>query len=38
VAAKAGNPDSIIAFNPGVKTPVISLTEHEERVQYTELF
>jgi len=29
-AAKAGNPDSVIAFNPGVKVPVISLTEHED--------
>lgn len=29
-AAKAGNPESIIAFNPGVKVPVISLTEHED--------
>jgi len=29
-AAKAGNPDSIVAFNPGVKTPVISMTEHED--------
>ena len=29
-AAKAGNPDSIVAFNPGVKVPVISLTEHED--------
>lgn len=29
-ALKAGNPDSIVAFNPGVKTPVISLTEYED--------
>ncbi len=29
-ALKAGNPDSIIAFNPGVKVPVISMTEHED--------
>jgi len=29
-ALKAGNPDSIIAFNPGVKTPVISMTEYED--------
>ena len=29
-ALKAGNPDSIIAFNPGVLTPVISMTEHED--------
>lgn len=29
-ALKAGNPDSIVAFNPGVKTPVISHTEYED--------
>jgi len=29
-ALKAGNPDAIVAFNPGVKVPVISLTEHED--------
>jgi len=29
-ALKAGNPDAIVAFNPGVKAPVISLTEHED--------
>jgi hypothetical protein len=29
-ALKAGNPNSIIAFNPGVKTPVISMTEYED--------
>jgi hypothetical protein len=29
-AAKAGNPDSIVTFNPGVMVPVISLTEHED--------
>jgi len=29
-ALKAGNPDAIVAFNPGVKTPVISMTEHED--------
>ncbi|CAG7615470.1 alpha-L-fucosidase [Paenibacillus allorhizosphaerae] len=29
-ALKAGNPDSIVAFNPGVLTPVISHTEHED--------
>lgn len=29
-AARKGNPDSILAFNPGVKTPVISLTEYED--------
>lgn len=29
-AVKAGNPDSIVAFNPGVKVPVISITEHED--------
>jgi hypothetical protein len=29
-AAKAGNPDSLVAFNPGVITPVIRYTEHED--------
>ncbi len=29
-AAKAGNPDSIVAFNPGVKVPVVCHTEHED--------
>ncbi len=29
-ALKAGNPNSIIAFNPGVIVPVISLTEYED--------
>jgi hypothetical protein len=29
-ALKAGNPDSLVAFNPGVLVPVISLTEHED--------
>ena len=29
-ALKAGNSDSIIAFNPGVMVPVISLTEYED--------
>ena len=29
-AAKAGNPDSLVAFNPGVKVPILSLTEHED--------
>jgi len=29
-AAKAGNPDSLVAFNPGALTPVISMTEHED--------
>lgn len=29
-ALRAGNPESIIAFNPGVKVPVISLTEEED--------
>ncbi len=29
-AMKAGNPDSIVAFNPGVLTPVISHTEYED--------
>ncbi len=29
-AARAGNPDSIVAFNPGVKDPIITMTEHED--------
>ncbi|NLG50749.1 MAG: hypothetical protein GX552_11610 [Chloroflexi bacterium] len=29
-AAKAGNPDSLVAFNPGVLVPVISHSEHED--------
>ena len=29
-ALRAGNPDAIVAFNPGVITPVISLTECED--------
>lgn len=29
-SAKAGNPNSLVAFNPGVLTPVICYTEHEE--------
>lgn len=29
-AMKAGNPDSLVAFNPGVKVPVISHTEFED--------
>jgi len=29
-AAKAGNPGSIVAFNPGVRVPVTSLTEYED--------
>jgi hypothetical protein len=29
-AAKAGNPESLVAFNPGVKVPVISYTEFED--------
>lgn len=29
-ALKAGNPDSLVAFNPGVKVPVISHTEFED--------
>jgi len=29
-ALKAGNPESIVAFNPGVKTLVISHTEYED--------
>lgn len=28
--ARIGNPESIVAFNPGVKVPVISLTEYED--------
>jgi len=29
-AMKAGNPDALVAFNPGVKVPVISHTEFED--------
>jgi len=29
-AIKAGNPDAIVAFNPGVKLPVICHTSHED--------
>lgn len=29
-AARKGNPDSALAFNPGVKTPISSLTEEED--------
>lgn len=29
-ALRAGNPDSIVAFNPGLLTPVITLTELED--------
>jgi hypothetical protein len=29
-AVKSGNPKALVAFNPGVKTPVISLTEYED--------
>jgi len=29
-AARAGNPDSIVAFNPGVMVPIISLTPFED--------
>jgi hypothetical protein len=29
-AARAGNPASIVAFNPGVKYPVITLTPEED--------
>ncbi len=29
-AARAGNPQSIVAFNPGVTVPVIHITEHED--------
>ncbi|MBN1673215.1 MAG: hypothetical protein JXR37_19375 [Kiritimatiellae bacterium] len=28
-AMKAGNPAAIVAFNPGVKTPIVCHTEHE---------
>ena len=29
-AVKAGNPDSLVAFNPGVKVPVICYSEYED--------
>ena len=29
-AARAGNADAIVAFNPGVKVPVICHSEHED--------
>ncbi|MFH1920669.1 MAG: MBL fold metallo-hydrolase, partial [Planctomycetota bacterium] len=29
-ALKAGNPDSLVAFNPGVKVPVVCHSEHED--------
>jgi len=29
-AARAGNPESILAFNPGVKYPIIALTDQED--------
>lgn len=29
-AVKAGNPDSLVAFNPGVKLPVICYSEYED--------
>jgi len=29
-ALLAGNPDGIVAFNPGVKVPIISMTEYED--------
>ena len=29
-ATRAGNPDSIVAFNPGVKYPIIRHSEHED--------
>ncbi len=29
-AARAGNPDSIIAFNPGVVPRILSVTPHED--------
>lgn len=31
-AAKAGNPDSLVAFNPGVRVPLISHTEQEDYI------
>ncbi|MGB9594709.1 MAG: hypothetical protein ACPL7B_00400 [Candidatus Poribacteria bacterium] len=30
LALKSGNPNSIVAFNPGIKVPVISHTEYED--------
>ncbi len=29
-ALRSGNPDSIIAFNPGIKVPVIAYSKHED--------
>ncbi len=29
-AMRAGNPDSIVAFNPGVKYPIVTLTQEED--------
>ncbi len=29
-ALKAGHPDALVAFNPGVLTPIISMTAHED--------
>ncbi|MBI4024540.1 MAG: hypothetical protein HY360_06130 [Verrucomicrobia bacterium] len=29
-ALLAGNPDGIVAFNPGIKVPIISMTEYED--------
>jgi len=29
-ALRAGNPDAILAFNPGVRTPVIHYSDHED--------
>jgi len=29
-ALRAGNPDTILAFNPGVRTPVIHYSDHED--------
>jgi len=29
-SSRKGNPESVVAFNPGVKVPVISLTEYED--------
>ena len=29
-ACKSGNPDSLVAFNPGVCNPIISITEYED--------
>ena len=31
-ALKAGNPNAIVAFNPGVKVPVVAHSKHEDYV------